>query len=297
MQYRFVAAWLFLAFLLMALYVTTVSKKTAIDFVDKTADSADQKSEAETPKVNKPFESATAIKHKKQAFFNFLIVHVLAENMALLQQRQQLISLKKAFDNNSALSLDEQLDFDQLLARFKLSADRYSIDALFAELLFRVDIIPTSLALVQSANESAWGTSRFAREGNNYFGQWCFKKGCGLVPSLRPDGEIYEVAQFDSVRASVSSYFRNINTHAAYRQLREMRAQLRIENKVVSGSLLANGLASYSERGEEYVNELKAMIRVNDLSKWDEQLSDAATDFARQGESTGMRTSESALLR
>lgn len=297
MQYRFVAVWLFLAFLLIALYVTTISQKAAIDFVDEVVDSADQKSESKTPKVNKPFESAAAIKHKKQAFFNFLIAHVLAENMALLQQRQQLVSLKTAFERNGALSLDEQLDFDQLLTRFKLSADRYSIDALFAELLIRVDIIPTSLALAQSANESAWGTSRFAREGNNYFGQWCFKKGCGLVPSLRPDGEIYEVAQFDSVRASVSSYFRNINTHAAYRQLREMRAQLRSENKVIAGSLLANGLASYSERGEEYINELKAMIRINDLSKWDVQLSDAATDFARQGESTGMRTSESVLLR
>src|SRR5690606_39546165 len=65
-------------------------------------------------------------------------------------------------------------------------------------LLRRLDIIPADLALAQAAMESAWGGSRFAREGNNYFGQWCFSKGCGLVPEKRPAGARYEVQRFDS---------------------------------------------------------------------------------------------------
>ena len=40
------------------------------------------------------------------------------------------------------------------------------------ELLVRMDIIPTSIALAQAAKESGWGTSRFALEGNAIFGQW-----------------------------------------------------------------------------------------------------------------------------
>ena len=45
------------------------------------------------------------------------------------------------------------------------------------ELMLRVDVLPVSLALAQAANESAWGTSRFALQGNNIFGQWCYEPG------------------------------------------------------------------------------------------------------------------------
>ena len=48
-----------------------------------------------------------------------------------------------------------------------------------------MDIIPPSLALAQSAEESGWGTSRFAQEGNALFGQrvWVEHKK-GLVGGL-----------------------------------------------------------------------------------------------------------------
>ena len=73
------------------------------------------------------------------------------------------------------------------------------------ELILRVDVIPVSLALAQAANESAWGTSRFALEGNNVFGQWCYKKGCGIVPAERRSGATHEVKSFTSVERSVQA--------------------------------------------------------------------------------------------
>ena len=89
------------------------------------------------------------------------------------------------------------------------TADEYGMkdfdvanDVSWPLLLNRVDVIPPSLALAQGANESAWGTSRFSKEGNNYFGQWCFKLGCGLVPRQRDSGAQHEVAKFDSPRQS-----------------------------------------------------------------------------------------------
>lgn len=46
-----------------------------------------------------------------------------------------------------------------------------------------MDILPPSLALAQAAEESGWGTSRFAREGNALFGQWTTDPDVkGLVP-------------------------------------------------------------------------------------------------------------------
>ena len=60
-----------------------------------------------------------------------------------------------------------------LKRRFK----EYKIDDQdLSKLKMRMDIIPVSIAIAQAANESGWGTSRFALEGNALFGQWS-KKG------------------------------------------------------------------------------------------------------------------------
>ena len=126
--------------------------------------------------------------------------------------------------------------------------------------------------MAQSANESGWGTSRFAREVNNYFGQWCFQPGCGIVPRRRPKAATYEVLTFDTTKQSVRSYMHYLNTSNAYKKLRTIRQSLRHKEKPVTGSHLANGLEKYSARGLDYVAEIKAMIRQNKLEKHDHSI-------------------------
>jgi len=48
-----------------------------------------------------------------------------------------------------------------------------------------------------------------------------------------------------------------------------MRQQLRREGKELSGTVLADSLLDYSERGEAYVSEIKAMIAQNSLESDD----------------------------
>ncbi len=151
-------------------------------------------------------------------------------------------------------------------------ADVTALDApFFTELLTRVDVLPPSLVLAQSANESAWGTSRFAREGNNFFGQWCFTRGCGMVPRARGEGAVHEVEAFPDAVVSVRSYLRNLNSHGMYQQLRDLRAGQRQKQEPVTGVLLAGGLKGYSSRGDEYIKELVAMINFNRLEQYDLQ--------------------------
>ena len=71
--------------------------------------------------------------------------------------------------------------------------------------------------------ESGWGESRFAQQGNNLFGEWCFTKGCGIVPSQRKEGATHEVRRFDSVDDALASYMHNLNTGHAYKALRVAR--------------------------------------------------------------------------
>lgn len=207
------------------------------------------------------FNGFSDVKEKKHAFFNFIRPHVEAENKKILQQRATLEIALMMVQYDEPLSRTQTKQVKTILNSYKLPE---TIDSLsLRQALRRVDIIPKELALMQAANESAWGTSRFARIGLNFFGQWCYSKGCGMVPNRRNTGADHEVAAFKSVRAAVTSYFKNINTHAAYKELRSIRADLRLQEKPISATKLSYGLISYSERGEAYIEELNQMINQN----------------------------------
>ncbi len=207
---------------------------------------------------------------KKQAFFEFLLPMVQEENQRLLTLRQQL----KSMSQNTKYDQSEAEWLLELAREYRVMAGHATIKEdqlqwVIEELLVRVDQVPASLALAQAANESAWGTSRFALEGNNLYGQWCFRPGCGLVPNSRPDGQSYEVATFESPFDSVRGYIHNLNTNLAYKEFRQIRAEQRAENLPLSGQKFAEGLVKYSSRGQDYIEELQAMIRVNQLEQYD----------------------------
>jgi Bax protein len=132
----------------------------------------------------------------------------------------------------------------------------------------RIDVVPRSLILIQAAKESGWGTSRFALQGNNLFGQRCYASGCGLEPAGVDDPN-FNVATFGSIDESVASYVRNLNTHPQYLEFRRKREALRAEQRRLSGVVLADSLDDYSERGGDYVEEIKTMIVDNDLEQHD----------------------------
>lgn len=199
---------------------------------------------------------------KKKAFFNYLKPEVEKQNREILIQRSVLVMLRERINNHRDITASERLSLNNLCKIYAVKCGNLS-DDVFLQLLKKVDIIPVELVLVQAANESAWGTSRFARQGYNFFGLWCFRKGCGFVPRRRDEGTNHEVAKFGSLSEGVSKYLNNLNRHAAYEELRVIRSVLRNNQQSITASALIEGLLSYSERGQAYIEELHAMIRVN----------------------------------
>jgi Bax protein len=126
-------------------------------------------------------------------------------------------------------------------------------------------MIPAAMVIAQAAIESGWGTSNFAQEGNNLFGEWCYTKGCGIVPRRRAASASHEVRKFDSIEDSINSYYRNINTNNAYRSLRDLRAKIRHNEAHFTGSALVAGLGKYCGRGEVYIHEVRGLIQSKDL--------------------------------
>ncbi|SDB04588.1 Bax protein [Pseudidiomarina indica] len=209
------------------------------------------------------FSIYTDVREKKEAFFRFLAPLVQVENSIIELERRYVLFIQDKIQKGESLTPKQRKQFQTIAQRYQVDLDRNNMAGTFTVLLRRIDVVPVTLVLVQAANESGWGTSRFAREGLNFFGQWCFSKGCGLVPDARVEGMTHEVRKFASVNASVRSYLRNINTHPAYFELRRLREAQRASNKELRALDLTPGLLSYSERGEDYMNELNLMIRVN----------------------------------
>jgi Bax protein len=122
-------------------------------------------------------------------------------------------------------------------------------------LIIRVDAIPPSLALVQSAIESGWASSRFAKEGNAMFGQWTTSGG------IKAEGSEARLAAFPDPRESLNAYCLNLNTHPSYAQFRTARAEMRKANRPLDGAKLAEHLGSYSEKGDNYIELVQGMIK------------------------------------
>lgn len=209
------------------------------------------------------FGTIDDIQERKLAFFEYLSPLVQAENTRIQFQRERLLELIEREQAGESLGLADRQWLARLAAEYELEWPGEDRGLTLAELERRVDVVPVMLALVQAATESAWGQSRFARKGNNLFGQWCYSPGCGLVPAGRVAGARHEVAAFGSVRESVRRYINNLNTHSSYAPVRQIRAQKRGRGEPLHALDLVDGLVRYSERREAYVEEVKSVIRIN----------------------------------
>lgn len=88
-----------------------------------------------------------------------------------------------------------------------------------------------------------------------------------MIPAQREEGATHRVRVFADLQASVRGYIHNLNVGSAYQELRRRRARTRAESSTPDGLNLAGGLFRYSERGEAYIREIRAMIRQNDLHR------------------------------
>lgn len=193
----------------------------------------------------------TAGEQRKGMFISMMLPHVLYANELIMADRERLLQIAES---------DEPSAADRVwLAAL---ADEYGVDPSdIGELKRRVDIVPPSLALAQAAEESGWGTSRYALNLNNVFGQY--------KPVDKPGGPAQVIRPFDALDAAVQGYMYNLNTHRAYGTFRKKRERARLDGRDIGGRLLAPALTRYSERGVDYTRAITGIIRSNKLEHFD----------------------------
>ena len=206
----------------------------------------------------KDLDELQNVRLKKETFIKIVLPLIVAENERILADRKKL---KNVYKKKNTTDLEKQW-LRQKLLEYKVKKGNME------ELLSRIDIIPTSIALAQAAKESGWGTSRFALEGNAIFGQWTWS-GQGIEPLERESSKKHKILKFPILRASVKAYQNNLNTHNSYVKFREKRSIMREKNKVISGLELTETLKNYAQTGAEYIKILNQIIRQNRLTDFE----------------------------
>jgi Bax protein len=204
-------------------------------------------------KNTKHYEASVVPKHmtvqeKKERFFALLVPAI---DQVYNELNHQYVETKKLIKVNPK---SEKL---QILMK------TYSATSL-SDLLTRIKPHPRSIAIAQSAMESAWGTSRFFRVAKNVFGVWSFNKNEPRIPASKKRGNktIY-VKKYSTIADSIRDNYKILATGKIFQEFRN--AKMKTDNPYK----LVNFLTKYSERGKEYNKELANMIRHNKLTKYD----------------------------
>ena len=74
---------------------------------------------------------------------------------------------------------------------------------------------------------------------------------------------------FSNVGEATEAYITNLNTHPAYAGFRTARAAARERGDELEGYRLVGTLLRYSERGLQYVQFVRQIMRENDLHDFD----------------------------
>ncbi len=216
------------------------------------------------PGFGKDYYQIRDTKLKKDAFVTILLPKIRDAQEQILSDR---LFIKKFFHKYLfTYSLKGRMDLKRLI---KISK-RYRIKQMYneGEYLQKIDTIPLSLVLAQSAVESAWGESRFAREGNNLFGEWTWGKK-GMIPEGRDKNAKHKLRIFDSLDESIAGYMLNLNRHRSYEKFRKLRAEYRRKGEAFTGLIAARTMTNYSQMRGVYTDLIVKVIKGNGFMEYE----------------------------
>jgi len=123
--------------------------------------------------------------------------------------------------------------------------------------------VPISIVIAMAGIESAWGTSRFAKEGNALFGVRTWNLNTPHMKPLDLPKARFGVKKYKTKCQSVKDMIRILNTHPAYDKFREYRAE-QLEDGEWNYKLLLSGMTAWSTN-PDYQNIIMSTIVDNKL--------------------------------
>ena len=193
-----------------------------------------------------------SLEKKKETFINMMIPSILLAKYKMKMERRKVIRLSRKND----LSNEENIWLSNKLEEFKVS----NTDDLYNNM----ELHPTSLIIAQAIVESGWGTSKFFKNANNVFGIWSFsKKDKRMVASEKRGKSSIYLKKYESIHESIYDYLLTISKVSHYKSFREKRLETQ------DPFILIEHLDKYSEQGDEYIANIKNIIKRNQLIDYD----------------------------
>jgi len=204
----------------------------------------------------------------QQDFIDLMAQLANQQNKIISAQRHQLLQDHLKYQLHHTLPKRPRQWVNKLARTYQLPQMDLSQEADWVELIKRVDTIPPSLIIAQAAIESNWGRSRFAKEGYNFFGIWCYSQGCGIVPKQREKGKTFMVKSYPNISSSLLDYYHTLNTNVHYKKFRELRYAYYLSGKPITGVLLSQSLTLYSTQGSQYTLLVEKIINGYHLEQY-----------------------------
>ncbi len=189
---------------------------------------------------------------KKQKFIDMMLPAVLVAKTQIDLQRNRLLQLTR----KPKLTSSDSAFLHVLMKKFKTDST--------GELLKRMHTFPVSIILAQAANESGWGSSRFFIQADNPFGIWSFDAGeSRIAASKSRNGKVIYLRKFNNLAEAIDAYYVMLSTRKIFSSFQEAI------QKTSNPFVLVRALSSYSERGNNYVNDLIQLMKNNKLHRYD----------------------------
>lgn len=200
------------------------------------------------------FDGKKTISDEKIIFLEQIIRASQYSNYQIVKDRKELEKSTISFSKSGVLTKYQLSKMRKIMLKYGIdkeieSSDTELIGMVLDDLAYRVQVVPVRLALAQAILESAWGESRFAQEGNSYFGIHCYTDGCGIAFGDSTSKEF--VKSYESMHASVEDYMFFLNTENGPENFRKARF-LYFSSEEADINDLARNLDTYSVIGGEY---------------------------------------------
>ena len=203
-------------------------------------------------------------------FYEMMLPVILKANETLAAERERLMRLKREFDDTGDLSAQSVEELREWIKRYDVKPSD-DLDTLFNALIPRVDGVTPTLLLTMAAQDSGFGTSRYAREYNAVFHQrdW---NGNGAVPDeVQKEGPQYRIKVFNSLYDAVISQIHYLNTNGYFENYRIARAKYRRSNNPMRGYSIAHLLINFPYKSFKYPDIIKHLILQYELTPLDFQ--------------------------
>ena len=214
-------------------------------------------------------------------FFEMMLPVILKANEELLRQRDQVVALKTEFETSGDLSSESMDKLSEwcTLYNVEISDDLMTT---FTLLLPRVDAVTPTLLLATAAEDSGFGTSRYAREYNAVFNQrdW---DGNGIIPDEKQkEGPQYRIKTFPSLYDAVISQIHYFNTNGSFEIYRISRIKYRETKNLMRGADIAYSLINFPYKTFKYPDIIKHLISQYELTPLDAQVLEPVKTTERQ---------------